>query len=661
MWPEVSDELNKTIGGRYVLKGSLGAGGFGEVFRALDSKYNPPRAVALKLMYPQYLIDENLREDMRREANSLARFNHPNILRVLDFDFSPMEAYIVTELAEGGSLAKKLRATPPAPLSLPEIDSYLRQIAAALDEAHAKGIIHRDIKPENILLDSNGRPLLADFGLALIVSTTVSLRTVSANYGTPEYTAPEVWEDKVGKSSDIYGLGILLFQMLTGELPYQGSLAALIKQHLHDPVPSASARRPDLPRAMDDVLAAALAKDPAQRPKTATELYRRFQNALSATPAPVSPVIGKLAPLSGTEMTPLVVRGGDVDQLIAQATPYHSYNQLIVEFARAENGQNWLAAAQIGESLLKVTSNNRLLKPRTANAYARQGQIYLSAGDNRAEEVFRRALELDGNNAEYYFGLARSLGRQGRYSDAVGYFNEALSRNPDNAEYYGGRAENLLALGNYQEAIADLENALFLRPFDQNYFALRGKANYQTRSYPAAVLDFETAVQLASDVADFHFWLGRTHFALAETSGRAVQSEADFVLATRDFDEAIRLDTNQADYYYWRGLVLSRRERHNSAISDLSMAIGLQPERSDFYELRGWNWYKRGGIEEAIQDYTQAIFLNPANANAYFRRGQCYKAKRNRPAATADFEQAARLGHVEAAKEKAKGFLGLFG
>lgn len=278
----------RLIANRYRLGQSLGKGSFGEVFFAYDIKFDPPKAVAVKVLHPQYLNEAGVREEIRREASVLARFNHPNILRVIDFDVTPELAYIVTDLAEGGSLSGKLRpdpTKPPVRISLEETARYLEQIAEALDEAHANGLAHRDIKPLNILLDKRGRPMLADFGLAAALSTSSSSVLVEAgSSGTPLYMAPEQWNGQAGKSSDIYALGVLTYQLLAGQVPFQGNHAALAYQHLNNPVPKLSERAPDLhyPPALDAVLAGAMAKDPRQRTRPASEFARRFRAAIEA-------------------------------------------------------------------------------------------------------------------------------------------------------------------------------------------------------------------------------------------------------------------------------------------------------------------------------------------------------------------------------------------
>jgi serine/threonine-protein kinase len=285
-------ETPRLIAGRYRLGRALGKGTYGQVFYAEDIKFEPPRTVAVKLLHPQFLSDNQSREDVRREASVLARFHHPNILRVSDFEISSEMAYIVTDFAEGGSLANKIKpeaGAPPVPLPLNEVIYYLEQIASALDEAHNLGLIHRDIKPLNILLDRSGRPLLADFGLATVLSGTSSSMVDLSASGTPLYMAPEQWAGKAGKASDIYALGVVTYQLITGQPPYQGNQAALWAQHTGAPIPPLREKAPwlDYPPALDAVIAGVMAKDDRERTRPAGEFARRFKMALlgfQATP-----------------------------------------------------------------------------------------------------------------------------------------------------------------------------------------------------------------------------------------------------------------------------------------------------------------------------------------------------------------------------------------
>ncbi|WJW66433.1 protein kinase [Candidatus Chlorohelix allophototropha] len=292
---------NALLGNRYRLGKMLGRGSFGQVFYAEDTKFKPVRGVAIKVLHPQFLTDPHVREEISTEAGVLARFNHPHILRVIDFELDENIAYIVTELAEGGSLSGLIRpnpALPPVQMPLLQVAQYLDNIANALDEAHNQGLVHRDIKPQNILLDKAGRPMLADFGLASALGSTASSVMVSTtSSGTPLYMAPEQWAGQVGKSTDIYALGVVVYQLITGYPPYQGNQESLAWQHFNQPVPKLSERAPELvyPPALDTLIAQVLAKDPKQRIRPAGEFARRFREVVTGSAQPSAQPTGNYA------------------------------------------------------------------------------------------------------------------------------------------------------------------------------------------------------------------------------------------------------------------------------------------------------------------------------------------------------------------------------
>jgi eukaryotic-like serine/threonine-protein kinase len=271
------------INRRYRLTAIIGEGALGRVFRAEDTKFNPPRPVAVKILHAALVRNEQARLEIRQEAGTLAQLNHPGILTIYDYEVSRALTFLVMELATGGSLQDKLNAAGTLPYD--QILRYLETGSAALDYAHAAGLLHRDIKPQNILLNAHGLPVLADFSLGVKLESDGTNGKVGEMWGTAEYAAPEVWRGEAERASDVYALGVVLYQLCSGEPPYTGDLANLQWQHEHAAVPPLSKYLPRLsyPPGLDKLFAEALAKNPARRPASALELYNSFKSALTVT------------------------------------------------------------------------------------------------------------------------------------------------------------------------------------------------------------------------------------------------------------------------------------------------------------------------------------------------------------------------------------------
>jgi serine/threonine protein kinase len=264
--------LEGTRLGRYWLSRRLGHGGMAEVFLGYDQEMR--RAVAVKVVDSKE-IDLVLR--FRREVETIGSLTHEHILPVFDYGEQGEWRYLVMQYVEGGTLRERLEDGPLAPK---EAGHILRQVASALQFAHACGIIHRDIKPSNILLRGD-YAYLADFGLARPVDRTTRLTQTGTLIGTPEYMAPELAHEEATSRVDIYALGVVLYQMLTGRVPFTGnSVLAVYWKHLQEsPIPP-SRLNPTIPVAVDQVVLRALAKDPRQRFQTAGELAHAYHQAL---------------------------------------------------------------------------------------------------------------------------------------------------------------------------------------------------------------------------------------------------------------------------------------------------------------------------------------------------------------------------------------------
>ncbi len=268
----------QTLGGKYLLGDLLGKGGFGAVYQAQYVLLN--RSQAIKLLLEEHFSDPKFRERFLREARTLAALDHPNIVHVDELGMQGNLFYLVMPYLSGGTLQEVL-AMQRGPLPPEHVDSYLAQICAALDYAHAQGVVHLDLKPLNLLRHQDGRLLLSDFGLAHLMKEGAVQGGTSLSFGTPLYMAPEHLRGQPDWRSDLYALGVMLYQMLTGRLPFEGSTPeAIMLKHVMDPPPALRAIRPDLPIALESVLTKSLAKQPDQRYQRAGELLADFRAAL---------------------------------------------------------------------------------------------------------------------------------------------------------------------------------------------------------------------------------------------------------------------------------------------------------------------------------------------------------------------------------------------
>jgi serine/threonine protein kinase len=264
----------------YTLLEPIGHGGMAVVYRARQESLD--RTVAVKVLSEHLAASTEFLERFRREARTAANLRHPNVITVHDYGQDERGVpYLVLEYIEGATLADLMDAG----LDDGRIPTLLDQIAAGLDYAHARGVIHRDIKPGNVLITEDGRAVLADFGLAWLLEGA-HLTLTGGVIGTPEYMSPEqAAGEPIDHRSDVYALGVVLYEMLVGERPFvaETPIGVLLK-HLQDPAPSVLDARPDLPPAVGQVLARCLLKDPVQRYASAGELARAFRDAFLQRP-----------------------------------------------------------------------------------------------------------------------------------------------------------------------------------------------------------------------------------------------------------------------------------------------------------------------------------------------------------------------------------------
>ncbi len=318
--------VNQTrIDGRYTIERPLGSGGMAEVFLAHDDVLD--RDVALKVLRSQYAGDEEFYERFRREATSAAGLSHPNIVQVYDRGETPEgTCYIAMEYVSGGTLKERLDER--GPMEPGRALAVAGQVAEALWAAHERGVIHRDIKPQNILVTDMGHLKVTDFGIARAASAA-TISATNAVFGTAGYLSPEqALGEPATPRSDLYSLGIVLYELLTGVVPYRAdNPVAVCMKHVTEPLTPPRRLDPTIPEAVDALVVKMLAKDPADRPASASEVLDDIEGARRGAPPPAptprtgTPRIGVRKTAKPADPAAVATAGGRTAETAKSATP----------------------------------------------------------------------------------------------------------------------------------------------------------------------------------------------------------------------------------------------------------------------------------------------------------------------------------------------------
>ena len=276
--------LAEALGAAYTIEGEIGRGGMGVVYRARDERLQ--RRVAIKVLPPELAFQQDIRERFTREAQTAARLSHPHIVPIHSVGEGRGLVYFVMGYVDGESVAARIRRRGQLPVE--EARRIMKETADALSAAHSLSVIHRDIKPDNILLEgTRGRVMVTDFGIAKALSSTsgATLTGIGVAIGTPAFMSPEqaAGERDIDGRSDLYSLGIVTYQMLTGELPFNApSVAGILMKQITEAAPDLRRKRPDIPEDLALAVARCLEKDPQNRWPTADALRRALESRTSA-------------------------------------------------------------------------------------------------------------------------------------------------------------------------------------------------------------------------------------------------------------------------------------------------------------------------------------------------------------------------------------------
>jgi serine/threonine protein kinase len=441
-----STYIGKQIG-NYRIVTEIASSYFSHVFRG-EHVLLHERIVAIKLLHA-YLDSPQESERFLQEAQFLAMLKHRHIMSIVDVGVYENLPYLVVEYAQNGSLRDRLRRHPsPRPLPLDEALTILLQVGQALQYAHEMNVVHRDLKPENILFNSRNEALLADFNIATVLETA---KTKSIDIiGSPLYMAPEQFEGTVSKRSDLYALGCIAYELVTGRPPFNApsAFALGLKHKNEDPHPPTHLN-PHLPRHIEQAILRALAKERADR---------------------------------------------HISVSVFVTTLQRSTFQKSTEHSEAELGiQSSLKRCE--ETL--ATYEHAILNPDSAIFHTKRGDLlYDLKRDEEALAAYEQAIQFDPHLALAYEGKGNALYYCNRYEEALAAYEQAIRLDPRLAHAHHGKANSLWGLNRYDDALATYDQAISLDPSTDLYYRNKGKLLRYLGRIKEAEQAFEKARQL---------------------------------------------------------------------------------------------------------------------------------------------------------------------
>lgn len=592
---------------RYEIRTKLGRGGFGTVYKAFDRNMDCIKAI--KVIHSEFYDDKEVIADLKREAKLLMKLQSDKVVRLWDIHLSGDIKFIDMEYIDGGDLVDLKLLFPDKKVPEEKVKEIALQITDGMLQIHKHNIIHKDLKPQNIMFTKEGKVKLMDFGISETFRSSMSRIKETSRSGTPAYMSPEQLIGKdVGKESDIWSFGVMLYELLAGKLYFSGKTTSEVQNSIREKLD--------------------IEKDKATRE------FIQYSNV-----EPISDIS------NGT------------NKIISDCLQYN-YRNRSNDLKKIKNDlkiidyeYNKKKAIKLGidatwfsknyEEKLKLLTRAISLAPKYVDSYINRGDAYWKQDEyDKAISDYTIAIQLDPDNIRAFRGRGWAYKWKGEYDKAISDFTKVIFLEPIEPKEtllvgnsYADRGSAYEKKGDFEKAISDYTRAIQQKPNALIYLDGRGLIYHKKGEYKKAINDFDKAIKLSTKST-----------APLNHRGLVYQEKGDYPKALKDFSKAIEINPKFETGYFYRGILYKIMGEYNKAIDDLSTFISEVPNYADTYLERGKVYNKTGEYNEALNDFTKAIELDSEIPETYLQRGLIYENKlHDNDAAFADYKKAFEL------------------
>ncbi len=650
--------------GNYRVTAKLASGAFGSVYTGSHIIFTDRPVVAIKLLH-NHLGSQQQRDQFLQEARLLEKLKHPHILFVIDAGIDDDFPYFITEYAPNGSLEERLQRHQSHPLPLEEAITIISQVGQALQYAHQQNIVHRDLKPGNILFNAKDEALLADFGIAAILSTTASTQHASVT-GTPSYMAPEQFQGMISKASDQYALGCIAYELFTGHRPFiaPDSIAMGFKHMTETPM-ALTQFNPQLPEHIERAILRAMAKDRSERHadiaafvaalRGAIILFDASQNVrgpIYSLPTEKQPTLEFALPTSSANIsdsptasklsTPgkASISGGDLTEEINPALEKCPYcgAEIYPEAIFCLNCGNRLLPTPLSPQQEQSSIIGSLLAPTFPDLIPADASVLAVVSEvqtpGEAEEV-SSVLEPESapsshtpaslNSTAVTHGTKELWLEEGnvyykakQYEKSLAAYDQVIQLDPHNGHALASKGNALRKLRQYKLALVSYDQALAVSPNDASIWHAKGKVLSRLRRYSEALDACNQALKLT--LSNALIWI---------TKGKVLYELSLYDESLLAYDSALAIISNDALIWAAKSEVLHKLERYEDALTSCDRSLAIAPRKALIWAIKGKVLSKLERYDEALEAYHRALILKPNDPSIALEYDMLRKVKRH--------------------------------